>query len=252
MRKTLLMPTVVALHAFPLRSAMWQPQIDFLVERGHRVVAPDLAGFGTSDLPAGGASIDDYGDDVVAVLNELNEDRVVMLGLSMGGYVALSVAVRHPERLRGLVLADTRAQGDSPEVARRRTAQQQQLATEGTERLRTALVAGMVGATTSADKPELVQRVHDLADSPASAWIAALEALKLRPDRTAFLETICVPTLVVVGDEDRISPPAEVEQWQPMIADSTLVVLPRAGHLSNLEAAPEFNAALSSFLEHVR
>lgn len=244
-------PPVVLLHAFPLNSQMWAPQIACLAAT-RRVIAVDLVGFGGSS-PAEDpmdTRIADLSDDVAALVESLDIAPVVAGGLSMGGYVAFDLWRRHPGMIAGLVLADTRAAADTAEAAARRSGQQEQIEQGGTEAVIDTLLAGLLGDTTRSQRPALVAQVRALmASAPPAAYVGALEAMKHRPDSTGDLAQIRVPTLVLVGEEDQLSPPDSIRQWQPLIPRSELVVLPGAGHVSNLEAPDEFNAAVVDFLD---
>jgi 3-oxoadipate enol-lactonase len=173
---------------------------------------------------------------------------VVLGGLSMGGYVSFAFLRQYRERVAGLILADTRPGADTPQVYERRTDQQDQVARIGTAALIETLIEGLLCDETRAQRSELVERVRGLMANPAAGYIGALEAMKHRPDSTAELAAISVPTLVLVGEEDGPSPPDVVRDMQERIPGAQLAVLPRAGHLSNLEAAEEFNAAVAAFL----
>ena len=242
-------PALVLLHAFPLHSGMWAPQLEALsTER--RVVAPDLMGFGQSDAPESlfRYTMLGYADLLVGLLDALGLERVVVGGLSMGGYVAFALLREYAERVAALILADTRAAADTAEVFERRTDQQDQVARIGTTALIETLLAGLLSEHTKANRLELVEQVRRLMANPPAGFIGALEAMKHRPDATEELARISVPTLVVVGEDDGPSPPAVARDMHERIQGSELVVLPRAGHLSNLEAAEEFNAAVADFL----
>lgn len=245
-------PAVVLLHAFPLRAAMWEPQISALSART-RVVAPDLSGFGDSAVPEDPAaySVDTWADEVAGLLDHLGLDRVVLSGLSMGGYVAFAFLRRHRSRLAGLVLADTRAGPDAPEVTERRTRQQRQVADTGTAELIETLLDGLLSEHTRTHRPDVVAASRRLMDNPPSGIVGALEAMKRRPDSTGELASIEVPALVVAGEEDRPSPPEVAREMAEAIPRSTLAILPRAGHLSNLEAPAEFNRALEDLLDRL-
>lgn len=242
-------PAVVLLHAFPLHSGMWEPQLRSLSPR-HRVIAPDLRGFGRAEAPAdpGGYTMAGYSDEVVALLDRLDIDRAVVVGLSMGGYVAFSLLRHHPGRLAGLVLADTRAGADSADVKERRTLQQRQVREHGTTALIETLLEGLLAEETRRRRPEVVSLTRQLMDNPSTGFVGALEAMKARPDSTPLLAGIAVPTLVVVGAEDRLTPPAVAEEMQLAVPASKLAVLQGAGHLSNLEAPEGFNSAVAGFL----
>ncbi len=242
-------PVLVLLHAFPLHAGMWAPQIQALAGRG-RVVAPDLLGFGATDAPEDpdAYSVDVWADQVAGLLDHLGLARVVLGGLSMGGYAALAFLRRHPERLVGLVLADTRPGPDRPEVAERRRAQARQVAAQGTTDLRQTLLDGLLGERTRRHRPDVVSAVRALTDNPPAGFVGALAAMRRRPDSTPDLAHIDVPTLVVVGDEDTLSPPDVARALHDAIPGSTLAVLPAAGHLSSLEAPDAFNAAVTGLL----
>jgi len=247
-------PPLVLLHAFPIEAEQWAPQLACL-SAGHRVIVPDLKGYGNSEAPddRAGYSIDDYADEVAGLLDELGVERAAVGGLSMGGYVTFAFLRRHRHRLAGMVLADTRVVADSPEVLARRTAQQDQIDAGDIAAVLDALLGGLLSTNTRQTRPELVAHVRELmAANPAAGVVGALEAMKGRPDSTPDLAGIDIPTLVLVGEDDALSPPEEVRAFQAQIPKSRLVVLPRAGHLSNLEAPDEFNAALGDFLDEVR
>lgn len=246
-------PPLVLLHAFPLSSQMWAPQIACLAA-GHRVVAPDLAGFGGTDPlhDPSTATMEAMADDVVAVVESLGVGPVVVGGLSMGGYVAFDLVRRRPELLAGVILADTRAASDTPEVVDRRTAQQAQVGGGDRESVMEALLGGLLGDSTRSSRPALVDQVRALmGEQPDAAYTAALEAMKGRADSTPLLGGITVPVLVIVGAEDALSTPDAVAEWQLSIAGSKLVVLDGAGHLSNLEAPDGFNSALIDFVDGI-
>lgn len=246
-------PPLVLLHAFPLSSKMWAPQIACLAA-GHRVVAPDLAGFGSTD-PLGDPStttMEAMADDVVALVETLSLGPVVVGGLSMGGYVAFDLLRRRPDLLAGVILADTRAAADAPEVVDRRTAQQEQINGGHRESVIESLLGGLLGDSTRSGRPALVDQVRSLmVAQPDEAYIGALEAMLGRADSTSLLGGVSVPTLVIVGAEDALSTPEAVVEWQPSIPGSTLVVLDGAGHLSNLEASDGFNAAVIDFVDGI-
>ncbi len=241
---------VVLLHAFPLNSKQWDGQIESLAER-FRFIAPDLQGFGGSSAPddAASYSMDSYADDAAAVLDELGLDKVVLTGLSMGGYIAFAFLRRHRDRVSALVLADTKAEADPPEAKEKRTTQQAQVRAEGTAGLIEGLSGALLGEATRAKKPDIVEATKKLmAENPPAGFIGALEAMKNRPDSTAELAAITVPTLVIVGENDGVTPVAASEALNQGITGSKLVVIPEAGHLSNLEAPEAFNGAVAEFL----
>jgi pimeloyl-ACP methyl ester carboxylesterase len=240
---------LVLLHAFPLHANQWLPQID-RPPHGWRIIAPDLRGWGpgaasTFTVPD---TIDGHADDVLELLAHLDIDRAIVGGLSMGGYVTLALVAKAPARVAGLVLADTRAAADTPEGRAKREQTIARVATEGPQAVARDLAAGLVGATTRAEQPDLVDVLHDYAaTATADGLTSTIRALRDRPDRTALLGSIACPTLVICGSEDTVTPPAESEALHAAIPGSRLVVVPRAGHLSNLEQPAAFNAALQAW-----
>jgi pimeloyl-ACP methyl ester carboxylesterase len=240
---------VVFLHAFPLQAAMWDYQIEAL-EATHRCIAVDLPGFGQSPPPEApdAASMQGWAALVVDVLDQLGVDDATIVGASMGGYLAMALLRHHPVRVRQLVIADSRARSDDPSVAQRRTAQQDQLR-QGTEvaSLAKETVEGLLSSGSMA-RPELVDYVHALADgADADGWIAALEAMKDRPDSMLLLRKADLRALVIVGELDRITPIAEAMSLRSLLKGE-LVIVPNVGHLPNVEDPLAFNDALVAFL----
>jgi pimeloyl-ACP methyl ester carboxylesterase len=241
---------VVLLHAFPLNARMWEGQLG-LADTGWRVIAPQLRGFdgGSGDPPA--SSIDDFAGDIIDLLDGLHVKQAVIGGLSMGGYVAFGLLRLAARYVQGLILADTRSQADTPEGVAGRTRQLGVVQTSGPDALLDELIPKLLGETTRQTRPAVVQIVRALAQtSSADAISGAIRALMTRPDSTPLLASIHVPTLVVVGEEDVLTPPAASEEMHRAIAGSELVRIPQAGHLSNLEQPELFSAALAAFLSH--
>jgi 3-oxoadipate enol-lactonase len=238
---------VMLLHAFPLNRSMWEPQIAALLGEC-RCIVPDLRGFGDSPK-SGPYSMDVYADDVIALLDALQIEQAVIAGLSMGGYVALNLLRRHPKRIRALVLADTRAAADTAEGQRKRDELIALARSDGPAAVAERQVTGLIGKSTRERQPELVERIRSvMALESVEGIVGALQAMRARPDSTAVLATVAVPTLIVVGDEDVITPPKEARAMHELVAGSRLEIIPGAGHLSNLERPAAFNAALSDFV----
>jgi pimeloyl-ACP methyl ester carboxylesterase len=242
-------PAVLFVHAFPFNSTMWQPQIDALGDR-YRLITPDLTGFGGSDAPEDRSAytMDAWADLLAGLLDELGLDKVVLAGLSMGGYAAFAFLRRHRQRVSALILADTRAEADPPEGIEKRTSQQDLVEREGTAGLIDALVGALLSEDTRTNKPDVVDHVRKSMDNPPAGFIGALEAMKGRPDSSDELSAIDVPTLVIVGENDGVTPPDAARKIHEHVGGSRLVVIPSAGHISNLEAAEEFNRAVEGFL----
>ena len=240
---------VLLLHAFPLNSGMWEPQIDALGDR-FRFIAPDLAGFGASDVPETRDlySMENWAIQVEALLDELGLDSIVLVGLSMGGYLSFEILRRSRRRVSALVLADTKSEADPPEAVEKRTKQQEMVDGGGRDELIGALTGALLGGSTTDSKPDVVAKVRSLMDNPAAGFVGALEAMKKRPDSTEELSRIDVPTLIIVGEKDAVTPPEAARAMHERIGGSELVVIPEVGHLSNLEAPEAFNGALAEFL----
>ena len=244
-------PTVLFLHAFPLGLAMWDEQAQALAAT-HRVVRFDDRGFAGSPPGDGLLSMERIADDAVGLLDHLGLSRAVVVGLSMGGYAALALVRRHPDRLAGLVLADTKAGPDSDEARRNRAALAERVLKEGSGAAAEALPK-LLGATTLRDRPAVVDRVRAMIlGNPPRGIADALHGLAARADSAPTLREVRVPTLVVCGDEDVLTPMAEAETLQRGIAGSRLAAIPQAGHLANLENPAVFNRVLQEFLAEVR
>lgn len=238
---------VVFLHAFPLNRTMWDPQVSALVG-DCRCIAIDTRGLGDS-APRPPYSMDRYADDVAGVLDTLQIEQAVIVGLSMGGYVAFAFWRRHRHRVRAFVLADTRASADSPEAVARRRELIDVANTQGPTAIANLQIAGLVSKSTRDKRPDTYDAVHRLiAQSSVQGMVGALQAMIARPDSTPTCATIDVPTLVVVGDDDVLTPPKEARQLQASIPGSRLEVIRQAGHLSNVERPAAFNTVLSEFL----
>jgi 3-oxoadipate enol-lactonase len=239
---------VLWIHGFPLGRWLWDPQVEALGDVA-RSIAVDLRGFGGSSAPEGPYTMETYAEDLRGLLDLLGIDRVVLAGLSMGGYVSFAFYAAYPERVRGLILADTRHQADTPEARANRYALIERIRQEGTAAAVEAFLPRLLGATTRREHPDRVERLRrKMMTNPAAGLIGALQAMAERPDRTELLPRIQVPTLVIVGEEDEVTPPEVARQMAEAIPNARLVVLPSAGHLANVEAPEAFNEAVRTFL----
>lgn len=238
---------VAFIHGFPHNRTLWAPQVSALVDRA-RCIALDLRGFGESSRN-GPFTIDQFADDVAMLLRMLGIERTVIAGLSMGGYVALAFWRRHREMVRALVLADTRAGADNEEARAKRLSLIDLARSRGSEAVADGQIVGMIGKSTRDKRPALIDDVHRmLASAPVDGICGALEAMMGRIDSTPTLPTIDVPTLVVVGAEDVLTPVSESEILHDAIRGSRMEVIEQAGHVSNLERPAAFNHVLSEFL----
>jgi 3-oxoadipate enol-lactonase len=249
--------TLVLIHAFPLNARMWEPQLA-LAEAGWHVIAPHLRGLDTigasSESPPAAlekVSIDDYVGDVIDLLDALQIEEAVIGGLSLGGYVVLGLFRHAPRYFAGMILADTRPQADTPEAVEGRKRTLALLGEQGALAVLEQMTPKLLGETSRKKRPALVERLREIVSSnPDAAVAGAVNALMTRPDSTSLLSSIHCPTLIVVGDEDVLTPPELSREMHAAIAGSELVILEGAGHLSSLERPKEFNLALEHFLTH--
>ncbi len=243
---------VVFLHAFPLSADQWLPQMR-RVPRGWRAIAPDLRGFGGARQAGPDAeNLDAQAADVLALMTHLDIDRAVIAGLSMGGYIAFAIVRRARPRVSGLVLANTRATADSAEAMAGRDRMIDLVQREGAAAIAREMMPKLLGPATRQEQPDLEMAVRQLIEANAADGIAAaLRAMKARPDASPMLPAIECPTLIVAGEEDALIPEADVEAMRRAIPAATRVTIPRAGHLTNLEAPGLFNDAIAAFLADV-
>jgi 3-oxoadipate enol-lactonase len=244
--------TLVLLHAFPLHAGMWEAQLP-LAEGGWRVIAPHFRGMGGFAGPAvdgRSTTMDDYAADVIDLLDALHVDEAVVGGLSMGGYVAFAMFRHAPRYFRGLILADTRPQADSADVLDGRRRLLATLDARGPAAVADEMIPRLVGATTQRERSDIVDQVRRLiVESSAQGIAAGIAALMSRADSTPLLGSIHCPTLVLVGEEDVITPVTMAEDMARAIAGAQLVKVQHAGHLTSLERPDTFNAAVGRFLE---
>jgi 3-oxoadipate enol-lactonase len=241
-------PALLLVHGFPLHMGMWDAQVPVFAA-AHQVVRFDVRGFGASPPTDGILTMERVADDAAALLDHLGIGRAVLCGLSMGGYAAFAFVRRHAERLRGLVLTNTRAAADDAEARRRRAELAEDVRRRGTVAAVEAFLPKLLGDTTRRERPELVERVRAMAmAAPPQGVVDVLAGLGARADSRPTLREIHVPTLVISGEEDAISPPDEARAMHAAIPKSRVVVVPRAGHVSNLENPEAWNAAVREFL----
>jgi len=242
---------IILLHAFPLSADQWLPQLA-RPHAGWRVIAPDLRGFrgaGPAFEQRGldAVRIDDYANDVFELMTHLEIDRAVIGGLSMGGYVALAMQRLAPERIAGLVLANTRATADSEQGRAGRDRLIALAEAEGPAAIAREMVPKLLGPTSLRERPDLVDALTAVVTmNSTEAIVAGLTAMKSRADSTPLLSSIAVPVTVIAGEEDAIIPVAEAEAMHRGIPSSRLIVIPRAGHLSNLEDPAVFASGLTA------
>ncbi len=242
---------VIFIHGFPLDRSMWRGQIDGLGGIC-RAVAMDLPGFGATPAASDGRSqttMDDYADCVITLADALGFQRFVACGLSMGGYVAFTLARRYAHRLSGLILCDTRAEGDAPETARNRHIDADRVLGEGLAFLLEKHVRILLAPETLARRRDLVNAVEAMIHRCSWQGVAAaLRGMSTRRDFRPVLNRIGIPTLVIAGAEDAITPPAGAQLMATAIPGAELAVIPGAGHLAPLEAPDLVNTAIRKLL----
>jgi 3-oxoadipate enol-lactonase len=253
-------PALLLVHGFPLDRTMWTHQIEAF-KNDYRLIVPDLRGHGQSQAPRGPYRMDQMADDLRALLAELEIEQVVLAGLSMGGYIALAFWRIYPHLVRGLVLSDTRAAADTAEGRQNRYAMIEQVEVEGTESIVEGMLPKMLSPVTLENEQKILLHTRRMmTNTPPAGVVGALQGMARRPDSTPTLATITVPTLILVGEDDAITPPAEAETMRASIRaprhgrtarhvpDVTLARIPHAGHLAPLENAVAVNQALRHFL----
>jgi 3-oxoadipate enol-lactonase len=243
---TMLGRPLVFLHGFPFSRSAWQKQIDAF-RSSYRVIAPDLCGFGVSPTRFGSTTMAQYAGDLHLLLQNLETGPVVLVGHSMGGYVALAFAHQFPEMLSGLVLVSTKAGQDTPQVAAGRRATAEKVKTEGVDVVVDAMAPKMLGPGNQDES--LMGQVRGLMSKSHAVGVSgALLGMAERPDSTALLAQISVPTLVITGTHDAIIPREESEKMAHVIAGAQLRAVFPAGHLVAFEQPEEFNRILREWL----
>ncbi|MFW5741520.1 MAG: alpha/beta fold hydrolase [Myxococcota bacterium] len=240
---------ILLIHAFPLDSRMWRPQFEAFTP-AVRVLAPDLRGFGRNLRGPLFESVDQHAKNLVTLLDHASAPRALVVGLSMGGYVALALTRRHPHRVAGLLLANTRAEPDDPAEQAQRDAMIEQVRSVGTSLLPNAMLPRLV-APDCDDPTRNFLRGLMLEQNPAGVE-AALMALRNRPDARGGLFQIHCPTALICGEHDGLTPPSIMQLLADAIPGATLTVAPGAGHLTNLEAPAVFNQVLADLHDRVR
>jgi pimeloyl-ACP methyl ester carboxylesterase len=239
---------LVLVHGHPFDRTMWTPQTEAF-SPARRVIAPDLRGYGASPVVPGRTLLSDFARDIEALLDELKVETFVLAGLSMGGQIVMDCYRQFPDRIRGLVLADTFPAAETEEGKRSRNALADRLLREGMRGYADEVLEKMVAPYAA---PEVKTHVHRMmtTTSPEGA-AAALRGRAERPDYRALLTRVTVPALVVVGTDDEYTPVADAEAMHAALPDSTLRVIEGAAHMPNLERPAEFNGVLGAFLTKV-
>lgn len=242
---------VLFLHAFPLNKSMWQEQITaLLAESRFRLVALDWRGFGESGITAEVSTMEQFADDTAGLMDSLGIDAAILCGLSMGGYAAFAFLRKYPQRVSGLILADTRPGADSAEAQANRESVAGLAESQGTSAIADLQVPRLISDYTRQHSPEVERRVRQMIAAATPQGIAAASrGMALRADSSDLLSSITCPTLVLVGEQDVLTPPQLAQEYATKIPGAQFVVIPHAGHLSNLEQPQAFLQAVDRFLQ---
>jgi len=241
---------ILFLHAFPLNRSMWQGQITALLqERRYRLVALDWRGFGASESNPELTTMEMLADDMAALMDALGMRQAILCGLSLGGYVAFAFLRKYPERVRGLILADTKPDADTEEGKANRERVAQLALSEGSSAVADLQIPRLLSAYTRQHHLEVETQVRRMAEAATGSGIAAVSrGMAQRTDAHDLLAQISVPTLVLVGEQDELTPPTVAQGYAAQIPGAQFVVIPQAGHLSNLEQPEAFLQVLQQFL----
>lgn len=239
---------IIFVHGFPFDKSSWAPQMAFM-KKTNRVIAYDIRGFGatTSGKPA--ASMRVYADDLVKFMDNMGISKAIVCGLSMGGYIVLNAVQRYPERFKALILSDTQSIADTEEARKKRYQTIEQIKTDGLAVFTEGVIKNVFCADSRMHRKEVIHSVKEvvLSTSPETI-IAGLTALAERADMTSSLKDITIPTLIICGKEDAMTPPNQAEALHIAIKNSVLQIIENAGHLSNLEQSDAFNKHLAGFI----
>ncbi len=240
---------IVFIHGFPFSHEMWNQQID-LLKKNYRVIAYDLRGHGSSGIGDGQYAFELFVDDLIGLLDHLKIGRAVLCGLSIGGYIVLRAVERSPERVEGLILCDTQSEADSDEAKIKRAASIKAVKTDGVNAYAEGFVKAVFAPQSITAKTEVVKRIKEIIQSNSSLGICGtLLALAGRTDTTASLPSVKVPTLILVGEHDTITPPRASQEMHDKIPNSEFHVISNAAHMSNLENPDEFDKYVLDFLK---
>jgi pimeloyl-ACP methyl ester carboxylesterase len=243
---------LVLVHGHPFDRTMWRPQAERYSRAGRRVIVPDLRGYGGSAVVPGKTTLDVFATDITGLLDRLGVDTFVLGGLSMGGQIVMELHRQVPDRIRGLILADTSALADTEPARRTRLETAERLLREGMGRYAEEVLPKMVAPHNISALPDVARHVLTMmrGTNPEGA-AAALRGRAERPDYTESLSRVGVPALVVVGSDDEFTPIDDAKHIADHIPDARLAVIDGAAHLPNLERTAEFDAAVLSFLDTI-
>lgn len=239
---------IIFIHGFPFDRTMWQPQMDFF-KSTNRVIAFDIRGFGESKDEESALSIDLFAEDLISFMDTLRIDKAIICGLSMGGYIALNAVKRFQNRFEGLILADTQCIADSDEAKQKRYKAIDEIVLHGTTGFNEAFIKNVLHKDSLSSKKEVVEKTRRMVYSNSEHIMGmGLTALAERSETCSTLSKITIPTLILCGREDTVTPIAQAESMKSSIYGSVLRIIDHAGHLSNLEQPESFNQHLLYFI----
>ena len=240
---------VVFIHGFPFSHKMWEPQINVMPSNIHAITY-DIRGHGDSDVGDGQFTIELFVDDLIALLDHLRVEKAVLCGLSMGGYIALRAFERHPDRVRGLILCDTKSEPDTNAAKIKRTITMKAVKAAGVQSFAEDFVKSIFWEKTFEKNPSAIAVIKQIICSNSPRGICGtLLALASRTDTTPALSSINIPTCIIIGEHDKLTTPSDAQTMHTMITGSEMHVLSNAAHISNLENTQEFNQLLINFLK---
>ncbi len=244
-------PVVIFIHGFPLNKSMWDLQIEALKDE-YRVIAYDIRGFGDSAPGSDDVSIDLFAGDLIAFMDTLKIKKAVVCGLSMGGYIVLNAAGKHPGRFEALILCDTQYVADTPEIKENRLVTINKIRKNGLEDYAHETIKNLFAPVCLLSKDTEIASVREMiVNTTKESIYNTLHAMAIRKDTTGILPRITIPVLIVVGKEDKITPPGIAEDMHKRINNSQLIIIENAGHLSNMENPFEFNYQVRKFISSV-
>jgi 3-oxoadipate enol-lactonase len=244
-------PIVIFIHGFPFDKSMWDFQLESL-EENYRVIAYDVRGFGKSEAGNANFSIDLFADDLIHLMDELEIDDAIICGLSMGGYIALNAIERFPDRITGLILSDTQSTADTGESKEKKMKAIEKIETNAIQEFAEDSVKNLFAALSFTTKREEIAMIKDvILKTSEETLVKTLNVLADRKDTTIKLNDINVPTLIIVGKKDIVTPPEKSVLLNEKIKNSALELIDYAGHLPNLENPADFNWHLKRFLDKI-
>jgi len=244
-------PVIIFIHGFPLNKSMWDKQSEKLKD-SYRVIAYDIRGHGDTDLGAIDFSIDLFAQDLIDFMDALKIEKTMLCGLSMGGYIALNAIEKHPNRFSALILSDTNCTADSSEAKENRIKTIEGIKENGVKKLADGLIPKLFAPESFKTYSEGIAVVKELiVKTPKQSLYNSLHAMANRKETCSKLPEIKIPVLIIVGKEDKITPPEAANAMHEKIKDSSLQIIPNAGHLSNLENQEDFNNQLKKFIDTI-